>query len=92
MPHGVELSQVGIKLKDGTIFILEGPEIVNVELTLQAEQETLWTSDGSPFLPIVRQLAHMHLHLVSDKLVQTMGTEPEQLESGSLDTRLLEGE
>ena len=93
MAHGVELSQVGIKLMDGTIYVLEGPDIASVELSLQAEQETLWTSDGSPFLPVVRQVAHMHLHLVSAKLVMMATEEPDQLESGTDDVvRRLKGE
>lgn len=92
MPHGVELSQVGIKLKDGTIYILEGPEIESAEVTLQNEHEALWQSDGNPLIATKRGLVHMHLHLVSDKIVMMATEEPEQLESGSLDTRLLEGE
>lgn len=82
MAHGVELSQVGIKLKDGTVYILEGPEIVSVELAVEARSDDMWTSDGSPFLPVTRGLTHMHLHLASDKLVMTRDDGPEELESG----------
>lgn len=92
MHPNVELSQVGIKLKDGTVYILEGPEIVNVELTLEDDADALWTSDGSPFLAAKRATAHMHLHLVSPKLVMSMDTGPEELEAKDLVLELGEGD
>ncbi len=79
-----EIDKVGIKLKDGTVYILEGPEIAHVEISLQQDQEATWVSQKrTPFTATSRATAHMHLHLISDKLVMMRDDGPEELESGA---------
>ena len=88
-----EIDKVGIKLKDGTVYIMEEADVIQVEITLEQDFDTAWTNDGAPITRTNFVTAHMHLHLISKEIGMHMQGPPlEEIDAKDLTMALGEGE